>query len=221
MNKKLDALNMKIFHVFPSKKTCIPGHIILDTKTLVGLLNLNLTNINKKLTTSVCYKNYSKIINQLWSKVFNMEKSIFKNKEKENNITYIFNHMIQTDGYSCSLIFVRSECKKIGTKKSNMILSNTIAKLANPNLNDSEEIKYGNEFESHISGNSETNVNTESDSLIKEDVILEQNESDNPKRGRKPKNNDGLNKQNFSPTKPLAEIKILSNKNDEINTISK
>ena len=118
MNKTLAIMDMKIFNVFPSKNTSIPGHIFLDTKTLVGLLNIDLlTENNKILTNSVCYNNYLGISNLLWSKVFDMKKSIFKNKIK-GNVTYIFNYMIQTDGYSCSLIFGRSDCKKTGTIKS-------------------------------------------------------------------------------------------------------
>ena len=96
MNKILASLNKRTFHVFPSKNTCIPGHIIIDTKTLVGLLNLDLTDENDFLTNYICCNNYSGIKKKLWFKVFYMEKSILKNKKVTKGVPlYMFNLKVQ------------------------------------------------------------------------------------------------------------------------------
>ena len=178
MNKTLAIMDMKIFNVFPSKNTSIPGHIILDTKTLVGLLNIDLlTENNKILTNSVCYNNYLYISNLLWSKVFNMKKSIFKNKIK-GNVTYIFNYMIQTDGYSCSLIFVRSDCKKMGTIKSDK-KSKIVAILANTDLDDFTRNYYEEEYracfnkkEKNESNNSKKSIHVKKEGSSNEQIEI-------------------------------------------------
>ena len=215
MNKILTSLNQKTFNVFPSKRTNIPGHIIIDTNTLVGLLNIDLTDKNKLLTNYICCNNYSGILKKLWSKVFNMKKSIFKNKNVNNNGSYVFNYMIQTDGYSCSLVFVKKNNTNKEIDNTKRTISDIVADLADSKLNEPARFYYENEFY----------IYKENDK-IKKEINDKPNNPDETntqvkKRGRPKKNTSIDQSDEKSINQSNSKKKFLNdkpNKLDETNT---
>ena len=117
INKQIDALNRKIeedfiknvnknkstfpsihklFHVLPLRTSIIPCNITLDTCALIKLFMVD---------QAYYLENYKKknLYDEIWRKFFNLDDKIFNRKG------YQFNHMIKTNGLSCSIIFVKSE----------------------------------------------------------------------------------------------------------------
>jgi hypothetical protein len=105
MNSVLENQGSKLFQVLPLRTNIIPKHIIIDTTTLVYLFCKGSTKLVKNI-------NDNKGI--IWSSFLKTESKIFRDKH------YRFYNQIQTDGISCSLLFIRKDIsnKKFGTKTS-------------------------------------------------------------------------------------------------------
>ena len=108
INKKMNELStqeeqIKLFNITPLSLSFIPGHITLDTASLINILIGN--GLRKAL------QNVNKIKKSIWGIIFKLDNKIFKNNG------YTFNYMIKTDGVSCSLLFAKNENIKNGEFK--------------------------------------------------------------------------------------------------------
>ena len=106
MNEVLETGGHKLFQPLPLRNNIVPKHIILDTAGLVSLFcpeNSKKGELLKNITTNQTV---------IWNNLVNLNHKIFKNTH------YQFHNQIQTDGVSCSLLFIRKDLKdkKWGTR---------------------------------------------------------------------------------------------------------
>ena len=100
MMKKIDQQEIKVNNVFPMRNEIIPKHIRLDTTTIVLLLFTKKQGGKSEYTTK---GNLKRNENKIWKFFFRTERQCF---HKPN---YTFHNMIETDGVSATIIFIRSE----------------------------------------------------------------------------------------------------------------
>ena len=106
MNALLEKAEHKLFQPLPLRSNIIPKHIILDTACIISLFCPE--NAKKgELLKSVKDNQYD-----IWNNLLNLQHKTFKSKY------YQFHYQIQTDGISCSLLFIRQDLKdkKWGSK---------------------------------------------------------------------------------------------------------
>jgi hypothetical protein len=99
MNSLLETQENKLFQPLPLRNNIIPKNIKFDSSCIAELFcpeSEKKGEVLKKIT------NYQ---NVLWSSLLNMKHTLFKNKY------YTFHNEITTDGISCSLLFIRKDCK--------------------------------------------------------------------------------------------------------------
>ena len=110
MNAVLEKEEHKLFQPLPLRNNIIPKHIILDTATIISLF----CPVNNKEGTKKgeMHKNIKVYQHDVWNNLLNLQHKTFKNKH------YQFHYQIQTDGISCSLLFIRKDLKdkKWGSK---------------------------------------------------------------------------------------------------------
>ncbi len=106
MNNVLEQQEYKLFQPLPLRNNIIPKHIILDTSCIVNLFSL------EGKTKSELFKAIKENQHDIWDNLLNLKNKIFKNKY------YQFHYQMQTDGISCSLLFIRKDLKdkKWGSK---------------------------------------------------------------------------------------------------------
>jgi len=106
MNEVLETGGHKLFQPLPLRNNIVPKHIILDT---AGLVSLFCPENSKK---GELLKNITVNQTDIWNNFINLNNKILKNAH------YQFHHQIQTDGVSCSLLFIRKDLKdkKWGTR---------------------------------------------------------------------------------------------------------
>ena len=99
MNSILEIQENKLFQPLPLRNNIIPKNVKFDSSCIAELFcpeSEKKGDVLKKIT------NYQ---NVLWSSLLNMKHRLFKNKY------YTFHNEITTDGISCSLLFIRKDCK--------------------------------------------------------------------------------------------------------------
>jgi hypothetical protein len=99
MNSVLENQGNKLFQPLPLRNNIIPKNIKFDSACIAELFcpeGEKKSEVLKKIT------NYQ---HMLWSSLLNMKHRLFKNKY------YTFHNEITTDGISCSLLFIRKDCK--------------------------------------------------------------------------------------------------------------
>jgi len=99
MSLEIEKKQEKTFNVFPMRKSIIPKYIKLDTATVIHLLFTKDMNKTFYLTKG----NTKSQQHNIWNNFFRLEKKIFNKKG------YTFNGEISTDGFSVSILFVRSD----------------------------------------------------------------------------------------------------------------
>jgi len=110
MQSRMDRLpkekqkQIKIINVFPLRKSNIPHYIDIDSQTLIILIMDE--NYNKRYYLKNCLKKNEKI----WNFFFKTDDRVFK------KTGYTFNRRISTDGYGCSISFIRSDLYKTDKK---------------------------------------------------------------------------------------------------------
>jgi hypothetical protein len=106
MNAVLEKEEHKLFQPLPLRNNIIPKHIILDTACIVNLFSL------EGKTKSELFKAIKENQHDVWNNLLNLQHKTFKSKH------YQFHYQIQTDGISCSLLFIRKDLKdkKWGSK---------------------------------------------------------------------------------------------------------
>jgi hypothetical protein len=99
MNAVLEKEEHKLFQPLPLRNNIIPKHIILDTCCIVNLFSL------EGKTKTELFKAIKENQYDVWNNLLNLHHKTFKNKH------YQFHYQIQTDGISCSLLFIRKDLK--------------------------------------------------------------------------------------------------------------
>ena len=99
MNAVLEKEEHKLFQPLPLRNNIIPKHIILDTACIVNLFSL------EGKTKTELFKAIKENQYDVWNNLLNLQHKTFKNKH------YQFHYQIQTDGISCSLLFIRKDLK--------------------------------------------------------------------------------------------------------------
>ena len=116
MNLVLETQENKLFQSLPLRNNIIPKHIILDTACLVNLFCPEKDKDGNKFKKNELFKNIKDNQHDIWNNFINLNHKVFKNTH------YKFNYQIQTDGISCSLLFIRIdiENKKWGSRIPNI-----------------------------------------------------------------------------------------------------
>ncbi len=106
MNAVLEKEEHKLFQPLPLRNNIIPKHIILDTASIVNLFSL------EGKTKTELFKAIKENQHDVWNNLLNLQHKTFKSKY------YQFHYQVQTDGISCSLLFIRKDLKdkKWGSK---------------------------------------------------------------------------------------------------------
>ena len=99
MNTVLEKKEHKLFQPLPLRNNIIPKHIILDTACIVNLFSLE-GKMKSELFKAIKENQYD-----VWNNLLNLQHKTFKSKH------YQFHYQLQTDGISCSLLFIRKDLK--------------------------------------------------------------------------------------------------------------
>lgn len=97
--------NEYLYNLFPLRTEMIPKHFRIDTTTLVHMFSLGLKDVNPTATE----ESKSKV----WEKIFNLHKKCFHSTSNlsmhENQVShkFTFDHQIETDGFSCTILLKR------------------------------------------------------------------------------------------------------------------
>jgi hypothetical protein len=112
MNSVLEKEGHKLFQPLPLRNNIIPKHIILDTACIVDYFTPKVDNEGNKIKKGELLKAIKQNQHEVWNNLLNLEHKTFKNKY------YHFHYQIQTDGFSCCLLFIRKDLKdkKWGSK---------------------------------------------------------------------------------------------------------
>jgi hypothetical protein len=99
MNAVLEKEDHKLFQPLPLRNNIIPKHIMLDTACIVNLFSL------EGKTKTELFKAIKENQYDVWNNLLNLQHKTFKSKH------YQFHYQLQTDGISCSLLFIRKDLK--------------------------------------------------------------------------------------------------------------
>ena len=105
MNSILEEQEHKLFQPLPLRNNIIPKHILLDTASIISLFCPEKDKDGNKSKKGELLSNIKENQFNIWNAFFNLKHKIFKNKH------YQFHNQIQTDGISCSLLFIRKDLK--------------------------------------------------------------------------------------------------------------
>lgn len=97
MMKYVESEDETIYNLFPMRTEIIPKHIKIDTTSIVHCL---MEKNKAYFTTKGRLKTNE---DKIWKFFFRTELSCFTKKN------YTFNHMINTDGLSCSILLIRND----------------------------------------------------------------------------------------------------------------
>jgi len=92
----------KLINCFPLRTSFKPKYIKFDTLTLLYLLFTKDKNKNNE-TKKEYIENLVEYRKKIWGMFFKTDKNVFKKKG------YVFNNQISTDGFGCSILFVKKE----------------------------------------------------------------------------------------------------------------
>jgi hypothetical protein len=94
MSRKMEKKGLKQFQFFPQRTSLIPKHITLDTKALIEIFS---EQKGKDL------KRVNEIKDIVWGEIFKTNNKVFRRKN------HTFDHMITTNGYEASILFIPNE----------------------------------------------------------------------------------------------------------------
>ena len=106
MNSILEQECSKLFQCLPLRTNIIPKHITLDTASVIALFCPEKDKQGNKIKKNELLKNVKDNQEDIWSNLLNLNHRVFKNKH------YQFHYQIQTDGFSCCLLFIRKDLKE-------------------------------------------------------------------------------------------------------------
>ena len=122
MSRFCEEHQFSYLNILPLKRSIIPGHMRMDTETLISIFKLG-TRYNGDIKT---YKE------EIWSSYFKTDKKIFKECNE-----YKFTGSIQTDGISMTILFSKTVKEKVKKKEELYIDEIKISKrqfLKNKNI---------------------------------------------------------------------------------------
>ena len=99
MNDVLEKEDHKLFQPLPLRNNIIPKHIFLDTACIISLF------CPENAKKGELLKNVKENQYDVWNNLLNLQHKTFKSKH------YLYHHQLQTDGISCSLLFIRKDLK--------------------------------------------------------------------------------------------------------------
>jgi transposase len=99
MMKSVELFGTSVYNVCPLRSSIVPKHFRLDT---VSLVNLCFTKEQGNRQDYVSKGNLVKRQDEIWGFFFKTEKKCFHVKEDSHAFT--FDHQIETDGVSCSIL---------------------------------------------------------------------------------------------------------------------
>ena len=99
MNAVLEKEEHKLFQPLPLRNNIIPKHIILDTACIISLF------CPENAKKGELLKNVKENQYDVWNNLLNLQHKTFKSKH------YQYHHQLQTDGISCSLLFIHKDLK--------------------------------------------------------------------------------------------------------------
>jgi hypothetical protein len=99
MNAVLEKDEHKLFQPLPLRNNIIPKHIILDTACIISLF------CPENAKKGELLKNVKENQYDVWNNLLNLQHKTFKSKH------YQYHHQLQTDGISCSLLFIRKDLR--------------------------------------------------------------------------------------------------------------
>jgi hypothetical protein len=99
MNAVLEKEDHKLFQPLPLRNNIIPKHLILDTACIISLF------CPENAKKGELLKNVKENQYDVWNNLLNLQHKTFKSKH------YQFHYQLQTDGISCSLLFIRKDLK--------------------------------------------------------------------------------------------------------------
>jgi transposase len=103
MMKELESLGLKLNSVCPLRTDIVPKHIRIDTTSLVHICLTEEQGTKEEfLTKGNLVRNQSNI----WGFFFKTNKKCFHLSDTHK---YTFDHMISTDGVSCSILLIKKE----------------------------------------------------------------------------------------------------------------
>jgi hypothetical protein len=105
MMRAVEERGAKVNSVFPLRSDLIPKHFRVDTTTLVCLCMTKDIGTQDHFTTK---GNLAKHQREIWDFFFKTHLKCFRIGEDDEH-DYTFNHMIETDGVSVSILLVRKE----------------------------------------------------------------------------------------------------------------
>ena len=105
MNSILEKEGHKLFQPLPLRNDIIPKHITLDTACIIDYFTPNVDKEGVKIKKGELLKTIKDNQYEVWNYILNLRHKIFKNKH------YQFHYQIQTDGFSCCLLFIRKDLK--------------------------------------------------------------------------------------------------------------
>lgn len=114
MNAVLEKEEHKLFQPLPLRNNIIPKHIILDTACIISLFcpeNAKKSELLKKVKENQY---------DIWNNLLNLQHKTFKSKH------YQYHHQLQTDGISCSLLFIRKDLKDKNGEAEFLLYKNKI-----------------------------------------------------------------------------------------------
>jgi hypothetical protein len=112
MNSILEKEGHKLFQPLPLRNNIIPKHVILDTACIVDYFTPKVDSQGNKIKKGELFNAIKENQYEIWDNLLNLQDKILKNKH------YQFHYQIQTDGFSCCLLFIRKDLKdkKWGSK---------------------------------------------------------------------------------------------------------
>jgi hypothetical protein len=113
MMRAVEERGFKINSVFPLRSDLIPKHFRVDTTTLVYLCMTKEIGTQDHFTTK---GNLVKHQREIWDFFFKTHLKCFHIGESDDH-PYTFDHMIETDGVSVSVLLVRKELKGKNVRK--------------------------------------------------------------------------------------------------------
>lgn len=108
MNSILEANGYKLFQPIPLRTNIIPKNILIDTLILIKYFIPSRDEKGVRIVKTNLEKHMTNNYDNIWGTFFKRDRKVFRKKH------YTFNNQIQTDGFSCSLLFIRNDL--YGTK---------------------------------------------------------------------------------------------------------
>lgn len=129
---ELEKNEVKSFQFFPLRTQIIPKYIPIDTSSLIKMFIKNQKEYES---------NIEKYKNEIWTKIFHLDNSIFKQKN------YTFDYRISTDCFSASIqLLKKCYVEKEQIKKNNMKKKRSEIKEHCKDMTEEQQQKYRKEL---------------------------------------------------------------------------